>query len=82
MSWNAADLLGGTEIVVPVLVFLAVSLQKWKSGLHAAWKEEAEAYKARAERLDEEVAKLVDEVRALRSENRELRDQIAELLSR
>ena len=79
---EAANLLSGSEIVVPVLVFVAFSLQKWKAGMHDAWKEEAEAYKARAERLDEEVAKLVAEVRALRSENAELREQIGELLSR
>jgi len=79
---NVANLLSGSEIVIPVLVFLTFSLQKWKAGMHDAWKEEAEAYRARAERLDEEVAKLVAEVKALRSENAELRGQISELLNR
>ncbi|MET9617124.1 hypothetical protein [Kitasatospora indigofera] len=79
---NLANLLNGSEVLVPVLVFLGFSLQRWKTGMRDAWREEAEAYKARAERLDQEVAKLLTEVRALRSENAELRDQIRELLSR
>ncbi|MFJ4666735.1 hypothetical protein [Kitasatospora purpeofusca] len=79
---NFADALNGTEILAPVLVFLAFSLQRWKSGMRDAWREEAEAYKARAERLDAEVAKLLSEVRALRKENAELREEITELLNR
>jgi hypothetical protein len=75
-------LLGSVEIVVPVLAFVAFSLQKWKTGMRDAWRNEAEAYKARAERLDEEIKILVAEVKALRDENRTLREQIAELLSR
>lgn len=69
-------LLSGTEIVVPALVVLTVSLQRWKSGMRDAWREEAEAYRARAERLDEEVARLVAEVRELRRENAQLRAEI------
>nr|BEK66825.1 hypothetical protein KPHV_40520 [Kitasatospora purpeofusca] len=73
---SITESLSGAEIVVPVAVFLAVSLQRWKTGMRDAWREEAEAYRARAERLDEEVARLVEEVRALRQENAQLRAEI------
>lgn len=79
---EVGTLLSGSEIVIPALVFLAFSLQRWKTGMREAWREEAEAYRARAERLDEEVARLVEEVRALRVENAALREEITELLHR
>lgn len=77
-----ARLYGVAEIIVPVLAFLAVSLHKFRTGMEASWKEEAEAYRNKVERQSEELAALHAEVRALRSENAELRAQIAELLSR
>ncbi|MGW3073538.1 hypothetical protein [Kitasatospora sp. NPDC001132] len=73
---NITEALGGAEILAPAAVFAVFSLQRWKSGLHAAWREEAEAYRARAERLDEDVARLVAEVRELRRENAALRAEI------
>ncbi|WP_158835579.1 hypothetical protein [Streptomyces sp. NRRL S-350] len=73
---SITEALGGAEILAPVVVFAVFSLQRWKSGLHAAWREEAEAYRARAERLDEDVARLVAEVQALRRENAQLRAEI------
>lgn len=73
---NITNALSGAEILIPALAFLAVSLQRWKTGIRDAWREEAEAYRARAERLDEEVARLVEEVRALRQENADLRREI------
>jgi cell division protein FtsB len=75
-------LFGVAETVVPILVFLAYSLQKWKAGLHDTWKSEATAQSERADRLDQDVKRLVAEVAALRAENAELRAQIAELLRR
>ncbi|GEB50456.1 hypothetical protein [Streptomyces cacaoi] len=69
------------ELLVPVLVFISVGLQKWKAGMRDAWKEEATAYKEIAERLQEEVVGLREEVRALREENVQLRDQLNRLLS-
>ncbi|MFF4531448.1 hypothetical protein ACFY1P_19530 [Streptomyces sp. NPDC001407] len=77
-----ARLYGIAEILVPLLVFLAVSLHKFRTGMEASWKEEAEAYRGKVERQSMELAALHAEVRALRSENAELRAQIAELLSR
>ncbi|MFI9206188.1 hypothetical protein [Streptomyces sp. NPDC053048] len=75
-------LYGATEIVIPILVFLAVSLHKFRTGMEASWKEEAEAYRSKVERQSEELAALHAEVRALRRENAELRTQVAELLNR
>ncbi|MFE0699408.1 hypothetical protein [Streptomyces sp. NPDC058872] len=77
-----ARLYGTAEIVVPLLIFLAVSLRKLRTGMEASWKEEAEAYRSKVERQSQELAALHAEVRALRSENAELRAQIAELLNR
>lgn len=67
----------GLEVVVPVLVFVFVSLQKWKRGITDTWREEAEAQKLRADRLAEQVAELTNEVKALRRENAELRGMLA-----
>jgi cell shape-determining protein MreC len=67
----------GLEVVVPVLVFVFVSLQKWKRGITDTWREEAEAQKLRADRLAEQVAELTDEIKALRRENAELRGMLA-----
>ncbi|MEU7177022.1 MULTISPECIES: hypothetical protein [Streptomyces] len=75
-------LIGAAETVVPVLVFVAVVLQKWKSGMRDTWQEEADAQRARADRLAEDVQALVEEVGKLRVENRELRAQVSELLNR
>ncbi|MFE3591954.1 hypothetical protein ACFXOY_31125 [Streptomyces niveus] len=77
-----ARLYGGAEIVIPLLVFLAISLRKFRTGMEASWKEEAEAYRSKVERQSLELAALHSEVRQLRRENAELREQIAELLSR
>ncbi|MHC0429234.1 hypothetical protein ACX6XY_03470 [Streptomyces sp. O3] len=77
-----ARLYGAAEIAIPILVFLAISLRKFRAGMEASWKEEAEAYRSKSERQSEELASLREEVRALRRENAELRSQIAELLSR
>lgn len=77
---DTARLTGIAEILVPLLVFLAVSLQRWKSGMANAWKQEAEAYKLRADRLSEEVSALTIEVRELRRENGQLRERINSLL--
>ncbi|QPB09779.1 hypothetical protein CPT_Shady_018 [Streptomyces phage Shady] len=65
--------LSGLEVIVPVLVFAFVSLQKFKTGMQTTWREEAEAQKQRGDRLAEQVAELTKEVKALRAENAELR---------
>ncbi|MBB1251848.1 hypothetical protein [Streptomyces alkaliterrae] len=70
------------EVVIPLAVFLAISLRRFRAGMEASWKEEAEAYRSKVERQSQELADLHAEVRALRRENAELRAQIAELLSR
>ncbi|MFD7610998.1 hypothetical protein [Streptomyces sp. NPDC059828] len=75
-------LYGSVEIIAPLLAFLVMSLRRFRLGMEASWKEEAEAYRAKVERQSEELAALHAEVRALRSENAELRAQIAELLRR
>jgi septal ring factor EnvC (AmiA/AmiB activator) len=75
-------LYGAAEIVVPLLVFAAYSLRKFRSGMEATWKEEAEAYRSKVERQSEELAALHKEVRELRRENAELRAQIDRLLAR
>ncbi|MFI2242382.1 hypothetical protein [Streptomyces chrestomyceticus] len=66
----------GLEIVVPVLVFVFASLQKWKRGITDTWREEAEAQKLRADRLAEQVHGLSEEIKALRRENAELRGML------
>lgn len=81
MGLDLAQWTAGAELLVPVLVVLTVSLQRWKTGMRDAWRDEAEAYRARAERLDEEVQRLVAEVRALREENAELQEQVRALLA-
>lgn len=63
----------GLEVVVPVLVFVAVALQKWKRGITDSWRDVAESYKLRADLLAEQVAELTVEVKKLRAENAELR---------
>ncbi len=63
----------GLEVVVPVLAFVAVALQKWKRGLTDQWRDVAESYKLRADLLAEQVEELTTEVKALRIENAELR---------
>jgi hypothetical protein len=63
----------GLEVVIPVLVYAAFALQKFKRGITDTWKEEAENQKRRADWLAEQVAELTAEVRALRAENAELR---------
>lgn len=75
-------LYGSAEIVVPLLLFLAISLRKFRTGMQASWREEAEAYRSKAERQSAELADLRKEVRELRRENAELRDRITELLNR
>ncbi|MFG2183067.1 hypothetical protein ACGFLS_30710 [Streptomyces abikoensis] len=89
-------LLGAAETTVPILVFLAYSLQRWKAGMREAWREEANEQRARADRfaedvneqraradrLAEDVKSLLVEVTKLRAENAELRAQVAELLNR
>jgi uncharacterized coiled-coil DUF342 family protein len=77
-----ARLAGIAETVVPIMVFLGFTLQKWKTGIHDAWKEEAATQRERADRLDADVRRLVTEVQSLRFENAELRAQIRELLDR
>ncbi|QPB09704.1 hypothetical protein CPT_Shaeky_017 [Streptomyces phage Shaeky] len=64
------------ELVIPVLVLVAASLQKWKRGITDTWREEAEAQKLRADRLAEQVAELTHQVTALRMENAELRGML------
>lgn len=65
--------LAGLEVVVPVLVFMAVALQKWKRGITETWRDVAEAQKERGDALAAQVEKLTEEVKALRFENAELR---------
>ncbi|OKI00148.1 hypothetical protein A6A06_23565 [Streptomyces sp. CB02923] len=79
---DIARLYGAAEVAVPILVFLAVTLRRFRTGMEASWKEEADAYRSKVERQSEELAALHAEVRALRRENAELRAQIAELLNR
>ncbi|QPB09557.1 hypothetical protein CPT_Sycamore_017 [Streptomyces phage Sycamore] len=74
--------LSGLEIIVPVLAFLFVSLQKFKQGMTNTWREEAEAQKVRADRLAEQVHELGEEIKAYRRENAELRGRIDALLRR
>lgn len=75
-------LYGTAEILVPLLLCLTISLRKFRTGMQASWKEEAEAYRSKVERQSEELTHLRNEVRELRRENAELRDQITELLNR
>ncbi len=75
-------LYGAAEVAVPLLVFLAISLRRFRAGMQASWKDEADAYRSKVERQSAELAALHSEVRELRRENAELRAQIAELLSR
>ncbi|MBC9714509.1 hypothetical protein H9Y04_18280 [Streptomyces sp. TRM66268-LWL] len=77
-----ARLYGAAEIVVPLLVFVAFSLRRWKSGMRDAWRQEAEAWALKAQRQADEIVELRHEVRELRRENAELRAQVAELLAR
>lgn len=67
----------GLEIVIPVLVFVFVSLQRWKTGMHTTWRDIAEAQEKRATLLEKQVADLTAEVQALRRENAELRGLLA-----
>ncbi|MFJ8394384.1 hypothetical protein [Streptomyces sp. NPDC094144] len=73
---NLDSLPAGLELLIPVLVLVAASLQKWKRGITDTWREEAEAQKLRADRLAEQVAELTTEVKALRFENAELRGML------
>ncbi|MFF4408111.1 hypothetical protein [Streptomyces sp. NPDC001404] len=66
-----ARLYGAAEVLVPVVVFVVVALRRWTSGMHDAWRDEAEAYRLKSERQSEELA-------ALRAELRELRRELAE----
>lgn len=75
-------LFGAAEIVVPLLVFAAFTMRRFRDGMVASWKEEAEAYRSKVERQSEELAALHKEVRELRRENAELRAQIDRLLAR
>lgn len=70
---NFLSSLAGLEIAVPVLVFVFVSLQKWKTGMQDTWRDIAEAQAQRAELLEKQVAELTTQVQALRAENAELR---------
>jgi uncharacterized coiled-coil DUF342 family protein len=88
--------ISGAELVIPALVVLAFSLQKWRAGMSDEWRKQAESYKETSEEWAEELralraevrdlmhenAELRAEVHALREENAELRDQIQELLGR
>jgi hypothetical protein len=73
---NLSTIPAGLEIIIPVLVYAAFALQKFKRGLTDTWREEAEGQRERANRLAEQVAELTAEVRALRAENAELRNLI------
>ncbi|OKH90471.1 hypothetical protein [Streptomyces uncialis] len=79
---DTARLYGAIEIIVPLLVFLAFAMHRFRTGMEASWREEAEKYRSKAERQSIELAELHKEVKELRRENAELREQIAELLSR
>ncbi|MEV6399627.1 hypothetical protein AB0M39_33415 [Streptomyces sp. NPDC051907] len=79
---DLARLAASAEVVVPVLVFLAISLNKWKSGMRDAWRQEAEAFASKSQRQADEIVELRKQVIELRRENAELRAQIAELLAR
>ncbi|QDQ14317.1 hypothetical protein [Streptomyces spectabilis] len=67
----------GIDLIIPILVLVFASLQKFKRGITDTWREEAEAQKLRADRLAEQVAELTEEVKALRRENAELRGMLA-----
>ncbi|WP_172385206.1 hypothetical protein [Streptomyces sp. MNP-20] len=77
-----ARLYGSLEIVAPLLAVVAVALHRFRTGMQASWRDEAEAYRSKVERQSEELAQLRSEVRQLREENAELRDRITELLNR
>ncbi|MFB8107287.1 hypothetical protein ACFC3O_31530 [Streptomyces sp. NPDC056007] len=79
---DLSRLYAAAEIAIPLLVLLAISLRRFRAGMEASWKEEAEAYRSKSERQSEELAQLRAEIHALRRENAELRAQIAELLRR
>jgi hypothetical protein len=79
---NLTHLITAAESAAPALLFVAYSLQRWKSGMREAWRDEAEAYKARATRLDADVSILTAEVRRLSDENALLRNRIEDLLAR
>jgi predicted nuclease with TOPRIM domain len=68
----------GLEILIPVLVYAAFALQKFKRGITDTWREEAEAQKERADRLAAQVEILTQEVKALRAENAELRKLLSD----
>jgi cell shape-determining protein MreC len=75
---NLSAIPSGLEVVIPVLVFVFASLQKWKRGITETWREEAEAQKLRADRLAEQVNELGEEIKALRRENAELRKMLSD----
>ncbi|CUW30082.1 hypothetical protein [Streptomyces sp. NPDC056069] len=79
---DLARLYGAAEIVAPLLVFIAFSLNRWKTGMRDAWRAEAEAFASKAQRQADEIVELRREVKELRRENAELRAQVAELLAR
>ncbi|MER5258529.1 hypothetical protein [Streptomyces sp. NPDC002855] len=76
-----ARVYGALEIVVPLLVFMAVALRRFRTGMQASWREEAEAYRSKVERQEQELAALRAELAEVRRENQELHDRVRELLN-
>lgn len=66
----------GLELLIPVLILVSYSLQRWKHGLTTTWRDVAETYKERADQLAAQVDALTAEVKALRAENAELREML------
>lgn len=73
------SLVGASEIVGGVLLFMGLVYRQIKTGAREAWREEAEAQAAKSDRLADDVASLIDEVRLLRVENEGLRAEVAAL---
>ncbi|MFI6861303.1 hypothetical protein ACIBKZ_15610 [Streptomyces sp. NPDC050421] len=74
-----SSMVGASEIVGAVVVFLALVARQVKTGARDAWRGEAEAQTAKAQRLADDMAALILEVRALREENAGLRLEVGEL---
>ncbi|WP_030779333.1 hypothetical protein [Streptomyces sp. NRRL S-920] len=74
-------LYGTAEIVAPLLVFMAVALRRFRTGMQASWREEAEAYRSKVDRQEQELSALRAELREVRRENQELHDRVRELLN-
>lgn len=74
---NLDSIPAGLDVVIPALLFVFLSLQKWKRGLTDTWREIAEAQAQRAELLEKQVQELTVQVTALRIENAELRGMLS-----